>query len=122
VNDITLNLVVLRCSDVQRAVAFYTLLGLNFTRHRHGSGQEHFAAELSGCVFELYPLTADGLPTLGTRIGFRVQSLDAIMVALTAYPGAVLSRSKDSQWGPRAVIADPDGHRVELLQSVSRDE
>ena len=74
VNNITLNLVVLRSPDIARAVAFYTQLGFHFTRHRHGSGPEHFAAELPGGVFELYPLAPDGPSTLGTRIGFRVPS------------------------------------------------
>lgn len=115
--NITLNLVVLRSPDIARAVAFYTQLGLAFTRHRHGSGPEHFAAELLGGVFELYPLSPDGPSTLGTRIGFRVPSLDNAIGALTAYPGAVVSPAKDSEWGRRAVIADPDGHRVELLQA-----
>jgi predicted enzyme related to lactoylglutathione lyase len=117
VNNITLNLVVLRSSDIARAMAFYTQLGLHFTRHRHGSGPEHFAAELQAGVFELYPLTPDGPSTLGTRIGFRVPSLDTAIAALTAYPGAVVSPAKDSEWGRCAVIADPDGHRVELLQA-----
>jgi len=117
VNNITLNLVVLRSSDIARAVAFYTQLGLQFTRHRHGSGPEHFAAELPGGVFELYPLAPDGPSSLGTRIGFRVPSIDTTIAALTASPGAVVSPAKDSEWGRRAVIADPDGHRVELLQS-----
>jgi hypothetical protein len=45
------------------------------------------------------------------------RSLDSAIAALTAYPGAVVSPAKDSEWGRRAVVADPDGHRVELLQS-----
>src|SRR5690242_1600884 len=107
-NDITLNLVVLRSSDVARAVAFYTQLGLQFTRHRHGGGPEHFPAALPGGVFELYPVAPDGPSTLGTRIGFRVPSLDAVIAALAAQPGAVVSPPKDSEWGCRAVITDPD--------------
>ena len=111
-----LNLVVLRSPDLAQAAAFYSRLGLQFTRHQHGSGPEHFAAELSGGVFELYPLTADGPSTLGTRIGFSVPSLDTTIAALSDYPAAVISPPKDSEWGRRAVVADPDGHRVELLQ------
>ena len=101
---------------MERAAAFYTQLGLQFTRQQHGNGPEHFAAELGGGVFELYPLTPDGPSTLGTRIGFSVPSLDAAIDALAAYPGSVISAPKDSPWGRRAVVADPDGHRVELLQ------
>jgi lactoylglutathione lyase len=115
--SITLNLVVLRSTDVARAAAFYTRLGLHFSQHRHGSGPEHFAAELPDGVFELYPLSPDGPSTLGTRIGFRVPSVDAAIAALSDYPSAVVTSARDSEWGRRAVVADPDGHRVELLQS-----
>lgn len=113
---IALNLVVLRSSDMARVAAFYSLLGLQFMRHQHGSGPEHFAAELGSGVFELYPFSPDGPSTLGTRIGFSVPSLDAAIAAISEYPGAIISPPKDSEWGRRAVIADPDGHRIELLQ------
>jgi lactoylglutathione lyase len=117
VSNITLNLVVLKSPDVTRAVAFYSRLGLQFSQHRHGNGPEHYSAELPGGVFELYPLAADGASTLGARVGFRVPSVDAAIAALSDYPGAVVSAPRDSEWGRRAVVADPDGHRVELLQS-----
>ena len=114
--QITLNLVVLRSLDMTKAAEFYSRLGLCFTRHQHGKGPEHFAAELDGGVFELYPASPDGPSTLGTRVGFSVPSLDAVIAALGDFPGAIVSPSKDSQWGRRAVVADPDGHLVELLQ------
>jgi predicted enzyme related to lactoylglutathione lyase len=99
-----------------RAVAFYTRLGLRFSQHSHGSGPEHFSAELSGAVFEIYQATQDGAYTLGTRIGFRVPSVDAALAAIADYPEAVLSPAKHSEWGRRAVVTDPDGHRIELLE------
>src|SRR5262245_40093548 len=51
-SNVTLNLVVLRSTDMARAAEFYSRLGLQFRQHRHGSGPEHFAAELPGwrCV------------------------------------------------------------------------
>ena len=67
-------------------------------------------------MFELYPLSPDGAATVGTRVGFSVPSLDVAISALSDFPGVVLSPPKDSQWGRRAVVADPDGHRVELVQ------
>jgi lactoylglutathione lyase len=118
-SDISLNLVVLRTPDVKRAVEFYTNLGLTFVQHRHGKGPEHFSAGLAGAVFEIYPQTPDTPSTLGTRIGFHVPSIDATLAGLSDYPGAVLSPAKNSEWGWRAVVADPDGHRIELTQSTS---
>jgi lactoylglutathione lyase len=115
-SGIALNLVVLRTPDLGRAVEFYSRLGLQFTKHRHGQGAEHFAAEFGDGVFELYPQAADGPSTLGTRIGFRVSSVDEILAALGDVTGAIVSPAKDSEWGRRAVLTDPDGHRVELVQ------
>jgi lactoylglutathione lyase len=116
-SDIALNLIVLRSADVARAAAFYSRLGMQFTVHRHGTGPEHFAAELAGGVFELYPRSADGPSSLGTRIGFRVRSVEAAIAALGDFPGAVITAPKESEWGLRAVVSDPDGHRIELLQA-----
>ncbi|MFO0943649.1 MAG: ATP-grasp domain-containing protein [Pirellulales bacterium] len=41
-----LNLIVLRSSDKDRASVFYSKLGLQLTKHRHGKGPEHYAATL----------------------------------------------------------------------------
>jgi len=61
-NHIALNLIVLRSSDMPRAAEFYSRMGLEFTRHQHGSGPERSAAELGGSVFELYPRVPRDLP------------------------------------------------------------
>jgi catechol 2,3-dioxygenase-like lactoylglutathione lyase family enzyme len=109
-----LNLVVLRVADLDRAEAFYGALGIAFERHRHGKGPEHRAAELpGGCVFELYPAGNAGSSS-GTRIGFAVASVDAAFAALLDAGGEPVTPPSDSLWGRQAVVADPDGHRVEL--------
>jgi len=116
----TLNLVVLRCADIDQAMAFYSKLGLNFRKHQHGTGPEHYSAEMAGAVFELYPQSGDGPSTLGTRVGFCVSSVDDVIQALSDYPTAIISQPKDSEWGRRAIVADPDGHRLELLQVLPK--
>ncbi len=115
-NPLALNLVVLRSSNLERARGFYERLDLQFTRHRHGSGPEHLSAELGGCVFELYPQSSNDVSTLGTRIGFRVPSLETAIAALNDFPTAIISPPQVFPWGRRAVVADPDGHRIELVQ------
>jgi len=111
-----LNLVVLRVADIDRAVAFYRLLGLAFTKHAHGTGPQHYASEVSGFVFELYAATPEQPVSSSTRIGFTVSNVDEAVAALTAVAGArLIAAAKNSEWGRRAVVADPDGHRVELV-------
>lgn len=119
--NIALNLVVLRCADIEASAMFYTVVGLHFTRHRHGQGQEHYAAEFGAAVFELYPTNAKSEPSTGARVGFSVPSVDeAVQRVREKYPSAVVSVPSDSPWGRRAVLVDPDGHRVEVTQPVAQ--
>jgi predicted enzyme related to lactoylglutathione lyase len=120
-DDPTLNLLVLYSADVARAVAFYSALGLAFSRHQHGSGPEHDAAELGDLVFEIYPARPQQGPA-GVRIGFRVVQLDACVAALAETGAQVISAPRPSPWGRRAVVADPDGNRVELTERAAGDE
>jgi predicted enzyme related to lactoylglutathione lyase len=108
-------LVVLRSPDIDRAVAFYRQIGLPFNRHAHGSGPIHYASEVKGMVFEIYPLLPNSAPTTGARIGFLVDDVDDVVAKLSKF-GAEIARSpEDSEWGRRAVVRDFDGHTVELI-------
>jgi len=115
--DILLNLVVIRSADMERSLQFYKLLGLDFTQHRHGNGPEHYACELGIVVFEIYPRTDQAQDTASTRIGFQVNSLDSLVAKLQESGVTLISPPKDSPWGRRAVVNDPDGHRVELVET-----
>jgi catechol 2,3-dioxygenase-like lactoylglutathione lyase family enzyme len=110
-----LNLVVLRSSDIDRGAAFYREMGLLLTKHAHGTGPEHYSSEVSGLVFELYPSTPKSSPTTGTRIGFKVDSVDGVVELLTKIGAVVVSPPADSEWGRRAVVKDFDGHVIELV-------
>lgn len=113
----TLNLIAIRAADPDRSAEFYRLLGLTFTKHRHGTGPEHFVSEEGAFVFEIYP-RGDGLGTTATRLGFRVASLDTTMAALASAGVQVITPPAQTEWGYRAVVLDPDGHRVELLEAI----
>jgi catechol 2,3-dioxygenase-like lactoylglutathione lyase family enzyme len=110
-----LNLVVIRAADPERSAAFYRLLGLSFSKHRHGTGLEHFASEGGPVVFEIYP-RGDGASTSAMRLGFRVPSLEAAVATLLAAETPVVTPPARTEWGYRAVVLDPDGHKVELLE------
>jgi lactoylglutathione lyase len=113
---VSINLVVLRSANLDLSSAFYSKLGLVFAQHQHGSGPLHLTAELAGSVFEIYPSTPSFPPSVGTRVGFRVPSLDNVIAALAYYPGSIISEPKTSPWGYRAVVVDPDGHHIELVE------
>jgi len=108
-----LNLVVIRVADLESAAAFYRLIGLEFQRHRHGNGPEHLACETEQLVFELYQATTKNPVAPSTRLGFIVDDVDVTLARMNS--DSILSRPSNSEWGRRAVVSDPDGHRIELL-------
>jgi len=113
-----LNLVVIRSADPDRLVAFYQALGLHFEKHAHGSGPEHFASTTGAVTFEIYPRRDATDTTTAVRLGFRVANVDDAVVNLLKAGGSLVAPAKDSPWGRRAVIDDPEGHRVELTEAL----
>lgn len=114
-----LNLIVIRASEPERLVDFYSTLGLSFEIHKHGSkGAEHFACEMGSSVFEIYPKKHLSENTTATRLGFSVSSLDETISKLRSL-GSVVSEPKDSPWGRRVVVCDFEGHKVELTESAT---
>ena len=112
-----LNLLVLRVQDLELARPFYEALGIAFEWHQHGRGAKHLAGETVGnsALLELYPLREGQTPTTSVRIGFRVDAVDSCLDALLAAGGKVIEAPHDSDWGRRAVVQDPDGHKIELV-------
>ena len=51
-----MNLTVLRSPNIDRSAKFYQAMGLLFSKHRHGSGPEHYTSVVNGFVFEIYPI------------------------------------------------------------------
>lgn len=113
-NDFRCNLLVIRSKEIERAATFYEVLGMQFAKHQHGNGPEHLAAESPAQTFEIYPLADDSLPTTETRIGFVVTAIDEVFEKLLQAGGKKVSPPQQSPWGRRAVVRDPDGHRVEI--------
>ena len=111
----SLSLIVLQSRDAVVSKEFYSRLGLSFQEEQHGSGPRHFAATLGPLVFEIYPCQNDVSP-ISLRVGFRVPSVDATVETLRECGARIVSDPKDSQWGRRAVVMDPDGNKVELTQ------
>ena len=108
-----LSLLVLRSGDVEKARQFYELLGMSFSRHRHGTGPEHYASEDDRGVVEIYPRS--GGEGDATGLGFKVpdvrQTFDQFASA-----GYKPSPIRDNDWGRSFVVRDPDGRRVEILE------
>jgi predicted enzyme related to lactoylglutathione lyase len=111
-----LNLVVLRAPDIEEAQRFYSLLGFSFTKHAHGSGPQHYAADTGEQIFEIYPQANAEDSTKSVRLGFKVPALDATVARLVEGGAKIISTPRDSPWGRRAVVSDSIGHKIELIE------
>jgi len=115
----TLSLVVIRSTDIERAARFYSrALGLLLTRESHG-GPDHYSSLVDGLTFEIYPLTERALATTSVRLGFAVVGLDGQLQLVVREGGSIIEPPHDSRWGRRAVITDPDGHKIELTEAAA---
>ncbi len=114
------SLVVIRSSNLEAALSFYSALGLNFVREQHGSGPVHYSCDVSGVILEIYPGQLGAQPepkTAGsTMLGFNVASLDETLARLRALGIEPKSEPKDSSWGRWVNVVDPDDRMVQLNQ------
>lgn len=113
--DQKLNLLVLRCRDIETSRLFYEHLGIEFQKEKHGSGPEHYASVFEGMVFELYPLKGDE-PVDRSRLGFAVNLETDLKESLEAADIEIFS-SYEFDGRLIFVVQDPDGRKVELSQS-----
>src|SRR5262245_31042531 len=109
----TLRLLVVKTHSPDKLLAFYQALGIGFTEEKHGNGPLHYAGSLGDLVLEIYPLANDAVADSTTRLGFAVSDLDSLLDKLRA-DGTVV---RDTPWGRRTVVRDPDGRNVELYQA-----
>ena len=111
---INLNLLVLRCTNIDKAKQFYQILGFNFVKEKHGKGVEHYAAENNGFVLELYPLTLNQSSD-NSRLGFIIDDIVNVARKLKAYSAiSIVHDIEESQRGIMMLIQDPDGRKIEI--------
>ena len=115
-----LNLLVLRCADIDRSRDFYTALGLTFIRERHGGGPPHYAATLGGAVLELYPRgkRADVSVRLGIELTISQESINRAL----AIGGEGVASNQESVRPGHVTLRDPDGHILDIAipQNIGR--
>jgi lactoylglutathione lyase len=114
-----LTLIVIRARDIDRLAQFYSVLGLQFSRHRHGAGPEHLSAMTGETVFEIYPAATPSEITTATRLGFSVPSLEKAISDFRNLNATILTGPAESPFGRRAVVKDFEGHKVELYEKVT---
>jgi hypothetical protein len=115
-----LNLLVLRCRDVELTRLFYQKLGFVFTEECHGPGPRHYASENGLFVLELYPCTT-ARPPDNVRLGFSTSFLADIFGDIRQYPEMTVLKPPHGRADRLVmVLQDPDSRKVEVSQALHR--
>ena len=111
-----LNLIVLRANEPEVLTHFYEGFGWAFVKEGHGGGPIHYAYERNGSVFEIYPRSAKHPSTTSVRLGFVVEDLTKVCSETIKRAGSVVSAPRPSSRGLEAVVRDPEGHTLALVE------
>lgn len=115
------SLIVLRAADLDASLAFYQALGLTFQEEQHGRGPLHYSTQCGSLVLEIYPGKPGAAPPRlaagATMLGFAVSDLGEALARVSGLGAKIITPLQETEWGLRAVAADPDGRAVELSQS-----
>lgn len=106
-----LNLLVLRCANIERSKSFYELFGMAFAQEQHGNGPIHYSSSDDRGVFEIYP-TEGGAPDQ-TGLGFVTGDMEGLHQLLRRNQFAP-REIRTTELGRTFVVRDPDGRRVEV--------
>ncbi|WP_299678812.1 hypothetical protein [uncultured Dokdonia sp.] len=114
-----LNLLVIRTQNPEALKSQYELLGMNFEYHKHEKGPYHYACETNGFVFEIYPFTKSMKEAdASLRLGFDIKNLFQTIEILKNTNWQILSEVQETPWGPKAIVQDLDGRKVELKNHI----
>ena len=112
-----IRLIVIRTADMQRLVAFYELLGLNWEYHRHGESPFHYSTEVNETVLEIYPLAKEQVGAdKNLRLGFGIERFEETMMLLKEKGVRFFSEPREADFGFSAIVIDPDGRKIELYK------
>jgi len=112
---VSLSLLVLKTHQLDVVKRFYETIGIEFIEEQHGTGPVHFAGRVGNLVIEIYPSSDQGVKAdATTRLGFIVEDIVSVIESLSRQDLSPLKKAKQSEWGMRAVVKDPDGRSVEL--------
>lgn len=109
-----LNLLVLRCGNLEASRRFYQALGLALIEEKHGNGPVHYSCTLGPTVLELYPGTSPAMHAPTEMLGLSVGDISAVLTALDL-AGFTLPINKPSADNSDHIkVVDPDGRKVLL--------
>src|SRR5579859_231469 len=112
-----LTLLVIRSAIPEQLAKFYKHFGITFEHHRHGNGPYHYSGHIGPTLLEIYPMAkGQERPDITLRLGLAIDAFDEIIDKLNALDTTFHQPPTSTEWGLMAVIADPEGRKIELYK------
>lgn len=115
-----LSLVMIRAAKPEETLAFYRAVGCEFVDEKHGNGPLHHSCNMGTTVLEIYPGETGGATARNqagaTMLGFTVPHLHSTLGHLTDAGVELVTPPKNTPWGLRVTVADPDGRAVTISE------
>jgi len=117
----TPQVVALQSAQPKELGLFLKSLGLAVSRQTNAAGQSYLAATCAGLTMTITPGTKSSELNMAP-LHFAVSSLASAQAAAEAQFGQLVMKPFDTQWGKRAIVADPDGRRYFITEMSAIDE
>jgi len=97
---------------------FYSKIGFNIQKHKHGDGDQHLVCKNGDVLLEIYPLANSNKQdaTKNIRIGFKVASHGTILNQFDFFKQYFYIPPRETEWGKKMSLIDPDGHIIDLFE------
>lgn len=110
----------IRSFQINLVRTFYQGLGLEFIEEQHGNGPVHYSYSQDQLVIEIYPGTEGSILSWkesgALMFGFFVEDINKIIDSIESLKGKVISHRNETERGYRAVLEDPEGRRIEIIE------
>ncbi len=115
------NMIVIHVKELERSIRFYRDV-LRFTLDAEEEGMAYFSI---GCeskkVSLMLHLTDEPEPTdHGIGLDFKVNDVEALITAIKEMGAVIVQEPIEREWGVKeAVIADPDGYKLWVVEPMN---
>ena len=118
VDSIVMTSVTVNTANIKALVHFYKTLGLPLESKQVTLGSEIYRAQMGAIELTLFGIRSkEKSLTPPIQLGFIVKDVAAIISKLSEVPNVtVMMEPTDMPDGKKAIVLDPDGHSVELIQ------
>lgn len=118
--SLTISSITFNTARLQDMLRFYRILGIHFTPQTVEKGGEFYRAQLGSIEFNLHPQTDIERSVIpGFHWALQVANLEQILGELKSLGADVLLTPATFTNGEKAIVLDPEGRALELIQHSS---